>query len=282
MVDRVRSVVLSRFGLDGGAMFGIVPKPLWQKTNPADAQNRIRMAARCLVLDIGERRVLVDTGMGNKWSPREASIYAVPDENLGARDALSLAGIDPDSISDVVLTHLHFDHAGGLTELDAEGRPRPAFARATHWVQRENWFWARHPSSRDAGSYRGENFDWMVEGSGPRVELVEGRARILDALELLPSHGHTPGMQLVRFTHQGETITYCADLVPTLGHLPVVYVMGYDLYPVTSTHEKRLLLNEVAAGGLLAVEHDPDHSFARIQRTGTDRFETTERLTDLC
>lgn len=271
-VDRFHALTACRFGLDGGAMFGIVPKPLWTRTNPADDANRIALASRCLYLEIGERRVLVDAGMGQKWSEKEAGIYALEHPNGSLRAHLQSRGHDPDAITDVVLTHLHFDHAGGLTTDDERGH-RATFPNATHWVQRENWLWAHAPTPRDAGSYRRENFDVFGTADGPALELIDGPTTLFGAIEALPMQGHTPGMQVLRFTHAGQTLVYLADLIPTRGHVPVPYVMGYDVQPLHTVREKAEILDQaVRHDWILVFEHDPDEAFARVERDARGRY----------
>ncbi len=272
-IQRLDTVVECNFGLDGGAMFGIVPKPLWQRTNPADLQNRIAMAARCLYLEIGDKKVLVDTGMGTKWNAKERDIYSVRQHNGGLREHLRARGIDPDGITDVVLTHLHFDHAGGLTLRDAKGTLRPTFPTAMHWVQRSNWVWAHAPSVRDAGSYRDENFSFLGTPAAPNLTLVDGHSTLFDGLEVIVSNGHTPGMQMLKFNAFGKTVVYVADLIPTAGHTPVAYVMGYDVAPLTTCAEKaELLANAVDNDWVIALEHDPEHAFMRVERKANGRF----------
>lgn len=269
-VSRIETIVESRFGLDGGAMFGIVPKPLWQRTNPADDNNRIAMAARCLYLETGERRVLVDTGMGSKWSEKEAGIYALTRKETLV-EALAGRGIAAEAVTDVVMTHLHFDHAGGLTFEGSDGL-RPTFPTATHWVQRENWVWAHAPSVRDAGSYRSENFAPLGD-AGVDIRLLDGHSTPFDGLEVIASRGHTPGMQMVKFDWNGQTVVYVADLIPTHGHVPVPYVMGYDVYPLTTCAEKaELLANAVDNDWVVGLEHDPEHAFVRVERCANGRY----------
>lgn len=274
-LERVTPIVESRFGLDGGAMFGVIPKPLWSRTNPADDANRIALAARCLVLEGGGRTVLLDVGMGQRWSDKERGIYAVDHGGHTLHSALQAAGIAPEAITDVVLTHLHFDHAGGLTEVGADGSLRATFPQATHWLQRENWVWAHHPTVRDAGSYRRDDFALLGAPGGPRLELVDGTSRLLgDLLEVIPSHGHTPGLQMVRFCAPGgTTVLYVSDVLPTRGHLNLAYVMGYDLHPLVTVREKHELLENALHGDwVLALEHDPEAGFVRVERAGPDRY----------
>lgn len=259
-------------------MFGIVPRPLWEKASPSDDANRIRMAARCLLLDLGDRKVLVDTGMGDKWSEKERGIYRVEHPDGGIRDALAGLGVAVGDITDIVMTHLHFDHAGGLTERTEDGGLRPTFPQAVVHVQRENWAWAHRPTLRDAGSYREENFRPLVGPEGPQVQLVDGAARLLgDRVEVLPMAGHTPGMQVVRFDSGGTRFAFLADLIPTRAHVPLAWVMGYDLDPVRTTREKREILEmAIREDWVLVLQHEPDLPFVRVERTGQDRYRVAE------
>lgn len=270
-VTALHVLVESSFGLDGGAMFGVVPKPLWSRQAPADDANRIDMAARLLVLDVagGARRVLVEAGMGTRWSPKEQAIYRVEHPEGALRAHLRTRGIDPDSITDVILTHLHFDHAGGLIEADG----RPSFPGATHHVQREQWVWAHHPTLRDAGSYRRETFGWLGAGSDAPLVLHDGPSSVADVIELFPLFGHTPGMQAVAFRCGGQRFVAPADLIPTAAHAPLAWVMGYDLHPTVTVREKAEVLAQVMADdALLILGHDPAHAFHRVERHGPDRW----------
>lgn len=269
----VQPVVEATFGLDGGAMFGIVPKPLWERQAPADAANRIRMAARCLVVSFADRTVLVDTGMGQCWSPREREIYAVEHPAGDLRTQLMAKGIAPEAITDIVMTHLHFDHAGGLT-CEVDGERRPAFPNATVHVQRENWAWAHHPTLRDAGSYRRDDFAPLAGPRGAPLSLLDGVSSLWDGrVEVLPMAGHTPGMQIVVLRDGRQTYAFLADLIPTRAHVPLAWVMGYDLDPARSTREKREILEvAIADNWILILQHEPDLPFVRVERTATDRY----------
>lgn len=269
MFHRLIPLLESRFALDGGAMFGIIPKPLWEKTNPADDLNRIRMAARCLLAVSDERVVLIDAGMGTKWSPRERDMYAVQGEPNGLQGSLAAAGFRLTDITDVVVTHLHFDHAGGLTQQHDSGELQATFPNAIHWIQRENWTWAHHPTLRDAGSYRPENFRILGSADGAPIELVDGPDTLFPGLRVEPLHGHTPGMQVVHLDTPGRTTVFVADLFPTRGHIQPVRVMGYDLQPLVAMREKQLFLEQAQRNQwVLAFEHDPDDAFATVRFDG--------------
>ncbi len=245
---RVRAVETGRFRLDGGAMFGTVPKVLWEKSNPPDARNRIELALRCLLAEGEGRRILVDAGVGGAtFGPKEAEMYAVEDKG---------PGLDPASITDVVLTHLHFDHAGG-----AVTQGRPTFPNATYWVQRRNLENAKHPNEREKASYLPQT--WQVLEASGRLNLVDGPAEILPGIHAIPSDGHTVGMQLVRV----GPVVYCADLIPLTAHVRVPFTMGYDIHPGLLIEEKRRLLEQgEKEGWILFFEHDPSVAACRIAR----------------
>lgn len=261
----VHMLTEAMFALDGGAMFGIIPRPLWSRTNPGDEGNRIDLACRCLLVKYADRSVLVDVGIGTKWSDKERGIYKIGSQDPAMATALTEHGLTPADIDDVVLTHLHFDHAGGLSTWDEEHNPVPTFPNASHWVQRKNWGWANSPSSRDAGSYRKIDFGFFENGD-TALELIDGPGEILPGIEVFPMNGHTFGMQIVKVTTDDGTWVHLADLIPTSSHLRDPYVMGYDLQPLVTVEEKREVLYHAAREDWwLVFEHDPVIGAAQVE-----------------
>lgn len=267
------------FRLDGGASFGVVPKPLWEKQIEPDARNRVPVALRCLLAEGHGRRVLVDTGIGDRWDARQRDIYGLERRAGQLLTELEAAGIARDSITDVVLTHLHFDHVGGAC-LDFAGGMAPVFAQARWWVQRQQWDWAHHPSDRDRVSFRLEDFAVLAETG--RLELVDGKTEVLPGLRLVPVHGHTPGMQIVEFRSAAGALVFLADLIPTAAHLHLPWIAGFDLNPLLTLSEKRELLSRaVENDDLLVFQHDPRHEACRVVfRDGRFQARTLVALAD--
>lgn len=253
------------FGLDGGAMFGIIPKPLWQKTNLADDSNRVRLATRNLLLESDSKKILIDTGMGDKWDEKAKNIYAVDDKH-SMDSALSNKGLKADDITDVILTHLHFDHTGGST-IKINGKLQPAFPNAKYYVQKQNFEWAVNPSDRDKGSYIKENFlPLMDEGV---LHLIDGNDIFDDGIEFFVINGHTFGQQMVKISDGRDTFLYCADLIPFYSHIPLHYIMGYDLQPLVTLEEKKKYLNiALQENWKLFFGHDPEIAFASVKKFG--------------
>ena len=263
-----------RLRLDGGAMFGIIPKPLWERRIPADARNRIPLAMRCLLLEGDGRLVLIDNGIGDKYDAKFADIYAVDTESSELHRSLGAAGFGADDITDVVLTHLHFDHCGGSTVRDAGGRLRVAFPNATFHVQRDHWAWA-HASPREGASFLAENLD-PLEASG-RLRLVDGPGEVLPGVEATLVHGHTRAQQILTIRDEAETLVFVADLLPTAAHVPPLWVMAYDVAPLDTIAEKTPFLEQAAAEGwTVYFEHDTEVATARIRKTERG-FEAVER-----
>ena len=251
---QLREVIAGSFALDGGALFGLVPRPLWSQEMAPDDANRVRLVARSLLVDVDDRRILVDAGPGDRWGDAARAIYRI-DPELDLTASLRTAGVDPDSITDVIVTHFHWDHAGGLTRVGDDGRLRLTFPRADHHVQRRNWKWAHTPSERDARSYRPDDLE-ALEESG-RVHFIEGETEMLEGLTLLTSEGHTVGQQLVRISDGAGTLLHPADVIPTAAHLGPAWGMGYDLYPLTVIEEKKQILAQaLEEGWILFFGHD--------------------------
>lgn len=256
--------------LDGGAMFGVVPKALWERRIPADERNRIPLGLRCLLVETPDALVLIDTGVGNKESEKFHGIYGI--ENAGSptrlEDALRDAGFSPDDVDIVIDTHLHFDHAGGNTFRDEGGEVRLAFPRARYVVQRGEWEFAHWNNERVRASYLPDNFD-PVERAG-RFDFVEGEQEIVPGIRVFPTPGHTPHHQSVLITSGGESACFLADVIPTASHLPLPWIMGYDLEPLVTLESKRALLDRARLGDwLLVFEHDPSVAWGRLDPTSS-------------
>jgi glyoxylase-like metal-dependent hydrolase (beta-lactamase superfamily II) len=240
--------------LDGGAMFGVVPRVLWEQLRRPDEKHRIRLAMNLLLIDDGRQRTLVDTGAGDKWDEKACEIYGI--EPRTAEEVLAPAGIRPEQIDRVVNTHLHFDHAGGNTIRDAGGSLQPAFTNAEYVVQRGELETARWDNERIRASYMGEHFEPLAEDAG-RLRLVDGDVDLGAGLRLEVAPGHTPYMQTVRAVTPAGTLVFLADLVPTSSHLRYPYIMGYDLEPLrTLATKKRLLPRAAREGWRVIFEHD--------------------------
>jgi glyoxylase-like metal-dependent hydrolase (beta-lactamase superfamily II) len=274
----VRAIETGRFRLDGGAMFGVVPKVLWQKDFPADADNRVELSLRSLYLEGFGRRVLVDTGMGDKWTDAEIARYALTAPAGGVRGALSAAGVDPDTITDVILTHLHFDHAGGTTRME-NGVLVPAFPQARHHVQRRNVEWANKPNDRERASYRRES--WGVLEEADMLELRDGTCDLLPGVSAVESDGHTEGLQMIRVSGGDTELWYPADLVPTAAHVSLPWIAAYDISALRALEEKRALLDGLAGrDAWIFFEHDPRFAAARVERAG-DKYRPVDTREDL-
>ncbi len=259
--------------LDGGAMFGVVPKPLWERRIPADVRNRIPLALRTLLIEHDAGLVLVDTGLGNKEDARFKDIYGVENEGPGGRTQLEHAldelGFGPDDVGWVINTHLHFDHAGGNTYRDPGGPGAPGapvaltFPRARYVVQRGELEFARHTNERTAASYLPANF------AAVPFTLIDGEQEVLPGIRCIPTPGHVPYHQSVLVESGGEHACFLADLVPTSAHLPLPWIMGYDLEPLVTLESKRRLYGRAEADGwLLVFEHDPAVAAGRLTREG--------------
>ncbi len=259
------------FKLDGGAMFGVVPKSLWNRTNPADANNMIDIAARCLLIEDGDRLILIDTGMGNKQSDKFFSYYyRWGNHSLDA--SLKKAGFHRDDITDVFMTHLHFDHCGGSVQWnDAHTGYEPAFKNAVFWTNEPHWKWAINPNKREKASFLKENLLPMEE-SGQLKFIKRPEFPFMKSAELgfdiLFVDGHTDKQMIPHIQYKGKTLVFMADLLPTVGHIPLPYVMGYDTRPLLTLSEKEIFLKNAADNNFyLILEHDAHNEICTLQHT---------------
>ena len=261
---KLKSVLSGVFALDGGAMFGIIPKPLWEKTNPADELNRVSLSTRNLLLICDDKKILIDTGMGNKWDEKNKNIYHI-DPKLNLELALELNGIKPEDITDVLLTHLHFDHTGGSTKLE-NGKLVPAFPNAKYLVQKKNFEWAMNPSERDKGSYIKDNFEPLVKEGV--LKLIDGEKEFDENISFRIINGHTFGQQMIKISDSSNTVLYCADLMPFISQIRIPYIMGYDLQPLITVQEKKKYLQLAADENWhLYFGHDPQFAAATVKHT---------------
>ena len=272
---KLYSIETGYFKLDGGAMFGVVPKSIWQKLNPPDENNLCTWAMRCLLIQDENRLVLVDTGIGNKQDAKFFSHYYLHgDDSL--EKSLSKYGFTKDDITDVILTHLHFDHCGGSIER-INNRLVPAFKNATYWSNEKHWHWATEPNDREKASFLKENilpiqecgqlkFIPTPENNPSSTELAI--TQFSEDISIRFANGHTDEMMLPQIQYKGHTIVFMADLLPSVGHIPLPYVMAYDMFPLTTLKEKKKFLEEaVDKKYILFFEHDPINECCTLQRT---------------
>ena len=251
--------------LDGGAMFGVVPRVVWEKRDPPDERNRVTLGLNVALIESGGKRVLVDTGMGERWSEKEVRMYRI-DRSTTLLGGLRARGLGPEDIDVVVNTHLHFDHAGGNTRVEG-GRVVPAFPRARYVVQRGEWDDATHPHERSRASYRADDFLPVAEAG--QLDLIDGEAEVAPGVRAVRVGGHTTHHQMVVVESGGETLVVPTDLLPTASHLPLPFVMGYDLFPVATLEAKRKLLDAAVEGGWrILFYHDPRTPVGRVRRDG--------------
>lgn len=272
----LHTLELGSFGLDGGAMFGIVPKVLWQKENPADEQNRIDMRTRCLLLKDAKnkRNILIDCGIGDKDDHKFRERFKVAPYALETE--LTRHGLTAEDITDVIATHFHFDHMGGLTKLDHEGKLTARFPNAKVWAQKRNWAHAWKPNEKDRASYLADNFS--IYDSDSRLQLVSGEEEILPGISMRVSEGHTVGMQHPFISDGTTSLLYCADIIPMSAHVRIAWVMGYDCFPLTTIEEKKKILAEAAEKEtVIYFEHCPHMPGARVQWNGKD-FAVKEKV----
>jgi glyoxylase-like metal-dependent hydrolase (beta-lactamase superfamily II) len=278
---RIYPIQTGNFKLDGGAMFGVVPKSIWQKTNPADSNNMIEMGMRSLLIEDGNKLILIDTGMGNKQSDKFFGYYfQFGDYSLDT--SLASHGFHRDDITDVFLTHLHFDHCGGSIQWNKNQTGyEPAFKNAKFWSNQEHWNWATHPNPREKASFLEENI-LPIQESGQLNFISENSFQQI-GFDVLKMDGHTEKQMLPKVFYQGKTIIFMADLLPTTGHIPVPYVMGYDTRPLLTIKEKEAFLSEAADNEyFLFLEHDAYSEICTVQHTNKGvRLKETHKFKDI-
>ena len=268
---KLYAIETGNFKLDGGAMFGVVPKTIWNKTNPADANNLIDIAARCLLIEDGNRLILIDTGMGNKQSEKFFGYYSLwGSHSLDA--SLAKHGFHRDDITDVFMTHLHFDHCGGSIQWNKDRTGyEPAFKNAKFWTNENHWQWATQPNAREKASFLSENILPMQEsGQLNFIQRPKGDfgASSEMAFDIFYADGHTEKQMLPHISYNGKTIVFCADLLATAGHIPLPYVMGYDTRPLLTMPEKNKVLTAAADHNhFLFLEHDAHNEIITVQHT---------------
>jgi len=254
------------FKLDGGAMFGVVPKAIWQKTNPADANNLCTWAMRCLLIENDDKLTLIDTGIGNKQDEKFFSHYYLHG-NDSMEKSLAVLGFQSSDITDVFLTHLHFDHVGGAIIREGE-KLSPAFKNAYYWSNEKHWQWATEPNQREKASFLKENILPIQESGQLKFVEEQENIRFQNNVNISFAHGHTDAMMLPKINYKGKTIVYMADLLPSVGHLPLPYVMAYDMFPLKTLTEKQAFLEEAVNNNyILFLEHDPVNECCTLQRT---------------
>jgi glyoxylase-like metal-dependent hydrolase (beta-lactamase superfamily II) len=268
---KLYAIETGNFKLDGGAMFGVVPKTIWNKTNPADENNLIDIAARCLLIEEGNRLILIDTGMGNKQSDKFFGYYSLWGTH-SLDKSLAKYGFHREDVTDVFMSHFHFDHCGGSVQWNKDKTGyEPAFKNAKFWTNENHWNWATQPNAREKASFLPENVMPLQE-SGQLNFIKSVSSNFLDKSELdfgiFFVDGHTEKMMLPKIIHKDKTIVFCADLIPTAGHLPLPYVMGYDTRPLLTLHEKEKFLLEAANNNYyLFLEHDAHNQIITVQQT---------------
>ena len=276
---KIYPIETGNFKLDGGAMFGVVPKSLWQRTNPADANNMIEMSMRCMLVEDGDRLTLVDTGLGSKQSEKFFSYYYLFGD-FSLESSLAKYGFHKDDITDVFLTHLHFDHCGGAIERQNDMLV-PAFKKAKFWSNANHWDWAVNPNPREKASFLKENILPMKESG--QLNFIADQPLEDVGFDVVFVDGHTEKQMLPKLNYKGKTIVFMADLLPTVGHIPLPYVMGYDTRPLLTLKEKASFLNEAANNNYyLFLEHDAYNEICTVKHTEKGvRLNETFKFTDI-
>lgn len=263
---KLHTIDTGLFKLDGGAMFGVVPKTIWQKSNPADSNNMCSWAMRCMLIEEGNRLILVDTGIGDKQDEKFFSHYYLHGDDSMDR-SLAAKGFSRADITDVFLTHLHFDHVGGAVVRQNE-QLVPAFKNATYWSNAEHWEWAVNPNDREKASFLKDNILPIQESGQLNFVAHEQGVTFGNDITIRFAYGHTEAMMLPQIRYKDRTILYMADLLPSVGHLPLPYVMSYDMFPLKTLHEKKAILQEATDNDyILFLEHDPINECCTLKQT---------------
>ncbi|MFD1552322.1 MBL fold metallo-hydrolase [Putridiphycobacter roseus] len=280
---KLHPINTGNFKLDGGAMFGVVPKTLWERTNPADNNNMCSWSMRCLLIEDGDRLMLIDTGIGDKQSEKFFSYYYMfGDDTL--QKSIEALGFGLDQITDVILTHLHFDHCGGAIARNKDGNFRPIFKNATFWSNANHWKWATEPNAREKASFLAENIN-PIQESG-QLKFIERTGKFVENsfpdISFLFVDGHTESQMIPHIKYKGKTIVFMADLLPSTGHIPLPYVMGYDTRPLLTLDEKEIFLNKAANENyILFLEHDHLNECCTLKQTEKGvRLDQTFKLSE--
>ena len=268
---KLHSIETGTFWLDGGAMFGTIPKIMWQKAHQPDESNRIKLAMRALLIQGRNKNILVDCGLGDKGGEKFVTLFNVDQKEMNLESSLKKLGLTKNDITDVILTHLHFDHAGGAAEFK-NGSWHPNFSNATYYLQRENLITAQNPNPRERASYLPEIYQPLVQQD--KIKLLDGDMKLFPGIDLVVSYGHTKAQQLVRVSDEKTTLLYGGDIFPMRAHLPLPWIAGYDLQPLVMLDEKKKWLSDmVSQQGIIFYEHDPEVTSSKVKINSSGRFE---------
>lgn len=278
---KLHTIETGFFKLDGGAMFGVVPKSIWQRSNPADEKNLCTWAMRCLLIEENDRLILIDTGIGDKQDAKFLSHYYLHGDDSLVK-SLKKIGFTKDDITDVFLTHLHFDHCGGAITREND-QLVPAFKNATYWSNQQHWDWATQPNAREKASFLKENILPIAESGRLKFIPNEEGYNFTENIKIRFAYGHTGAMMLPQINYKGKTLVYMADLLPSISHIPLPYVMAYDMFPMKTLDEKSAFLKEAQENNyILILEHDPINECCTLQMTEKGlRLYETFKLSDI-
>lgn len=269
---RLHAIETGTFWLDGGAMFGTIPKVMWEKFHTPDSSNRIKMAMRTLLIRGNGKNILVDCGIGDKGGEKFVALFNVNQSQSNLKSSLKKVGLTKNDITDVILTHLHFDHAGGGTE-KVNGKWQPSFPNATYYLQKKNLETAQNPNPREKASYLPEIYIPLLEQN--KMKLLDGDTKIFDNIEIVVSYGHTQAQQLVKISDAKNTLLYGGDILPMRTHVPLPWIAGYDLQPLVMLEEKKKLLSDlVEKDGIVFYEHDPEVAASKVKINSNGKFES--------